>query len=257
MIKKTITGVSVTDIHRGVANLISNLDEYIQTKFNNVVFVETFTFSSAIRYTYLIDGVQNLYFCVENSISTSDAQIIFSLKKADQIKSTSNATASNSLAVFNANTNGTLQDGFKADFYFMSYNGRLKGITCAPFGGITPFFYYITENNNKYVLTDSTGSSVGNTRYIYTDEEEPARVYLQKNGSMTYSPADALLLKRNAIIIGNDVYTNAGYISLISDLWNFYNTSFYDSLMTLVEIDGARYRQIGKQNLFALEGDTE
>ena len=261
MIKKTFHGATTSDANEAVLNAIEKFNEYVMSKFNNVT-VEIFTKTNGSdRYIYSIDGLENLYFCLENSTAANNWFIWVSLMNVDQIYSTNNpsSTSTSVKSFLNGTTIGNINTGANLDAYFISYNGRLKAFGVNVLGQTAPLSYVINQNGERWFVPVLLGDDTySNSRPAYKDEVGIPLQYLSQSGDFVYSSIDTTALMRNAMIVSDSSSAwNGTFVAVVADLYNILNEQFKGGRLTLISIGGVRYRQIAGQYLFALDGDTE
>lgn len=242
MIKKTFIG-SGNNKQAAALLAIQKFDEYIRT-FNNVQLVEVYNISgNAYRYIYKIDGCENLYYCIENETSTSNSIIRTTLKKTDQLHTTSYLKSSGS--------GGETGNIIGFDAYIIAYNGRFKGIWASRIGSTDQYpFYFIEKNGERYCYTSTNTSS--NYQPVYRDSDT-AELYLDRN-YWKFSESEKALFRK--AIIGTNV-SGPAYIEQVDDIWIIENENFANASNMLIDIDGVRYRQWGTNYVFVLDGDVE
>lgn len=244
MIKKTFFGEGNSK-QLAALMAIQEFDRYIRT-FNNVQFVEAYNISgNAYRYIYKIDGCENLHYCIENSTSASNANISMTLRKTDQLYTSSYLRSLGS--------GGETESFIAFDAYIIAYNGRLKGIWTTRVGSFYPYpCYFIEKNGERYCYT--TTNSPSNPQQVYRDSDT-AELYLDRN-YWKYSINEKALFRKAIIAVGYSG-SNVIYIEQADDIWIIENENFANMANMLIDIDGVRYRQWGTNYVFVLDGDVE
>lgn len=255
MLRKLFLGSGST-VQQAIGYAIEQFDEYIQT-FDNVQFVEKFNISANVyRWIYLINGFENLYFCIENNTSTSSTNFYVSIRLSSNIHNTSNTSG----AVFYYSITSIYGDGFAFESYIISSNNNIKGIT---FGRVNitnllnfPFIMFVAQDNTNCLIVPPTGSPT-NTGYAYLDDSNATRLYLSKYGTIDYT-VDNVAFLQNRIVINTDTNYNAPFVLKLDEIFNIMNAQFWNnSAAVLLEINGTRYRKIGSDYTFTYDGDTE
>jgi hypothetical protein len=255
MLKKLFLGSGPT-VQQAIGFAIEQFDEYIRT-FNNVQFIEKFNISGdAYRWVYLINGFENLYFCVENSTDSSTAYVYASIRLLSNIHGTSNTSG----AVFYNSIVANYGDGNAFESYIIASNNNIKGITFNPVNAINllsnPFIMFVAQDNTNCVIVPPKGA-VGNQGFAYLDDSNGTRLYLLKFGTINYT-VDNVALVQNRIIVNTSDEYNAPYAIKLDEIFNIMNTQFWNNnAALLLEINGTRYRKIGVDYTFTYDGDTE
>lgn len=254
MLRKSFFG-SGPDVQQAVNSAIEHFDEYIQT-FDNVQFVEKFNISgSAYRWIYLINGFENLYFCIESNTNTTNNYLFVTMRTSTGIHATSNA-ASNALLRYSIYV-GT-QVVF--DACIIALNNRIKGLTCSSFNEINllncPFIMFVVQYNTNFLIVPPI-AGVNNAGYAYLDDSSATRLYILRYGTINYA-VDNVALFQNRIITNNESTNNAPYVLKLDEIFNIMNTQFWNnSAAVLLEINGTRYRKIGADYTFTYDYDSE
>jgi hypothetical protein len=255
MLKKLFLGSGPT-VQQAIGFAIEQFDEYIRT-FNNVQFVEKFNISgNAYRWIYLINGFENLYFCIENSTGSSGNYLYWSIRLLSNIHNTSNTSG----AVFYNSINANYGDGNAFESYIIASNNNIKGITFNPVNAINllsnPFIMFVSQDTTNCVIVPPRGA-VSNQGFAYLDDSNGTRLYLSKYGTINYT-VDNIALIQNRIIINTDSNYNAPYVLKLDEIFNIMNAQFWNNnAALLLEINGTRYRKIGVDYTFTYDGDTE
>jgi len=258
MIRKVFIADGGQTVQASILTAIEKFNDYLIT-LNNVKLMERFNYSgTAYRYIYLINGFENIYFCVEVANSTGNHYMYVSYKKQSDIHVTSQSDSSNSLIIFPINTTYGNSDGFNAKF--ISQNNNLLGVCIDPVSGDDlsnrPIPIFVNQTDGKYLIVPPIGS-IGNSSYAYTDDSTATRVYLSKKGTLSYS-ADRTAIMMPKIITLTDMTDNNTLALIIDDVFNIMNIDFWNnSAPVLLEINGTRYRKIGADYSFIYDGDTE
>jgi hypothetical protein len=256
MLKKLFLGSGRTD-KQAISFAIEQFDEYIRT-FNNVQFVEKFNISdNAYRWIYLINGFENLYFCVEgNSTGSSNSYVYASIRLLSNIHNTSNSSG----AVFYNWIDAKYGNGNAFESYIIASNNDIKGITFSPVNAINllsnPFIMFVAQDNTNCVIVPPKGA-VSNQGFAYLDDSNGTRLYLSKYGTINYT-GDNVALVQNRIIVNTSDEYNAPYAIKLDEIFNIMNTQFWNNnAAVLLEINGTRYRKIAADYSFTYDGDTE
>ena len=255
MLKKLFLGSGST-VQQAIGYAIEQFDEYIQT-FDNVQFVEKFNISgNAYRWIYLINGFENLYFCVENSTGSSGNYLYFSIRLLSNIHNTSNTSG----AVFYNSIVPNYGDGKAFESYIIASNNNIKGITFNPVNAINllsnPFIMFVSQDTTNCVIVPPRGG-VTNQSFAYLDDSNGTSLYLLKFGTINYT-GDNVALIQNRIIVTTSADYNAPYVIKLDEIFNIMNTRFWNnSAAVLLEINGTRYRKIGCDYTFTYDYDTE
>lgn len=255
MLRKMFIGSGST-VQQAVGYAIEQFDEYIQT-FDNVQFVEKFNISGNVyRWIYLINGFENLYFCIENSTNSSNSYLYMSIRLLSNIHNTSNSSG----AIFYYPITTNYGDGNAFESYIIASNNNIKGIT---FGRVNitnlvnfPFIMFVAQDNTNCLIVPPTGSPT-NTGNAYLDDSNATRLYLSKYGTIDYT-VDNVAFFQNRIIINSDTNYNAPFVLKLNEIFNIMNTQFWNnSAAVLLEINGTRYRKIGADYTFTYDYDSE
>ena len=254
MLRKSFFG-SGSNVQQAVNYAIEQFDEYIQT-FDNVQFVEKFNISgNAYRWIYLINGFENLYFCIESNTNVSNNYLFVTMRTSTGIHATSNS-ASNALFRYSIYV-GT-QIVF--DACIISSNNKIKGLTCSSFNDIDllrcPFNMFVVQDNTNYLIVPPI-DAIGSTGYAYLDNSSATRLYVLRYGMINYT-VDNVALFQNRIITNTESNNNAPFVLKLDGIFNIMNAQFWNnSAAVLLEINGTRYRKIGADYTFTYDGDTE
>lgn len=248
MIKKIFSGAG-TSQNMATLEALEAFNTYF-TAFDNVELVEKFNISgNAYRYIYLVNGFENIYFCLENSTTASSNLVYLSFRIAANIHATANAGNSLYTTQFGA----VYGSGIGFDSYILAKNNNVYGITVTQYGIPIPLNIFVNQSGEKYIIRamGSTGEAIS----AYADDATGSRYYINNMANYAYAESEKALLKNAIVTLANTQSSN--YVLKVSELFFVISSQLQTFTLALIDIEGVKYRQVGAQYLFALDGDSE
>ena len=238
-----ITGVGTTAPNTAIMAMETSIRPVL-TAYDNVTFVERITVGTGkYRDIYAIDGINNLYFTIENN-NTSNGYLDIRVFLRDNVQTNTYIATQTVNCVTATSTDLYLFDNW---LYTFSKNNKLYAFMIAPKNALAPCYVAI-DVSNGFIYHNETAcvdDAVGNKYYINR--------YIP---SVTYNENEKALFMQS-IVTTNNTSSNTPYQAISNVVYKILNQQFNAMAFSLIQIGNKKYRQVYGYYLFIENGDDE